>query len=57
MGAAGQPAHQPAASLVAAQFALNGGADDKVFRLERVDNELCKSLIKDGDEVAALQAK
>jgi hypothetical protein len=40
-----------------AQFELKGGTDDKVFRLERVDNELCKSLSKDGDEVAALQAK
>jgi len=42
-----------------AQFALNGGADDKVFRLERVDNELCRSLVKgdDEDEVAALQPK
>lgn len=39
------------------QLALNGGADDRVFRLERVDNDMCKSLIKDGDEVAALQAK
>jgi hypothetical protein len=40
-----------------AQFELKGGADDRVFRLERVDSEMCKSLIKDGDEVAALQAK
>lgn len=39
------------------QFELKGGADDRVFRLERVDPEMCKSLIKDGDEVAALQAK
>jgi hypothetical protein len=40
-----------------AQFELKGGADDRVFRLERVDSEMCKLLIKDGDEVAALQAK
>jgi hypothetical protein len=39
------------------QLALKAGADDKVFRLERVDTEMCKSLNKDGDEVAALQAK
>jgi hypothetical protein len=39
------------------QRALQGGADDKVFRLERADPDMCKSLIKDGDEVAALQAK
>jgi hypothetical protein len=40
-----------------AQFELKGGADDRVFRLERVDIESCKSLIKDGDEVAAMQAE
>ena len=39
------------------QFELKGGADDRAFRLERIDTEMCKSLIKDGDEVAALQAK
>jgi len=39
------------------QFELKGGADDRLFRLERVDNELCRSLIKDGDEVAALQSR
>ena len=38
-----------------AQFEFKGGADDRVFRLERVDVENCKSLIKVGDEVAALQ--
>lgn len=36
-------------------FELKGGADDRVFRLERVDLDKCKSLIKDGDEVAVLQ--
>lgn len=38
-----------------AQFELKGGADDRVFRLDRVDTAMCKSLIKDGDDVAALQ--
>ena len=39
-----------------AQFELKGGADDRVVRLDRVDTEICKSLMKnDGDEVAALQ--
>jgi hypothetical protein len=42
---------------VDAQVPFNGGADDKVFRLERVDNELCKSLIKESNEVAAVQAQ
>ena len=37
------------------QFELKGGADDRAFRLERVDAEMCKSLVKDGDEVATLQ--
>jgi hypothetical protein len=37
-----------------AQFALNGGADDRVFRLDRVDLETCKSLMRNSDEVAAL---
>ena len=40
-----------------AQFELKGGADDRVFRLERVDSELCKSLVKEGDEVAALSPR
>jgi hypothetical protein len=36
-------------------FEFKGGAADRVFRLERVDLDQCKSLIKDGGEVAALQ--
>jgi hypothetical protein len=36
-----------------AQFELKGG-DDRVFRLERVDPDICKSLNRDGDAVAAL---
>jgi len=39
------------------QHALSAGADDKVFRLDRVDNALCESLSKRNDEVAALPAK
>ncbi len=39
------------------QFGLNGGADDKVFRLDRVDDELCKPLINVSNEVAALQTE
>jgi hypothetical protein len=38
-----------------AQFELKGGTDDRVFRLERVDMDNCRSLIRDGDEIAALQ--
>lgn len=38
-----------------AQFELKGGVDDRMFRLERVDAEQCKSLTKDSDEVATLQ--
>jgi hypothetical protein len=36
-------------------FELEGSADNKVFRLERVDLDKCKSLNRDGDEVAAVQ--
>ncbi len=35
---------------------LDGGADDRVFRLDRADIEACKSLAVDGDELA-LQAE
>lgn len=35
-------------------FEFEGGSDNHVFRLERVDLDRCKSLTKDGDEVAAL---
>jgi hypothetical protein len=38
-----------------AAFSFKGGADDRAFRLERVDLEACKPLMKDTDEVAALQ--
>jgi hypothetical protein len=37
-----------------AQFEFKGGGDDRVFRLERVDTEMCRSLTKDGNAVAAL---
>jgi hypothetical protein len=36
-------------------FAFEGSADNHVFRLERVDIDQCKSLVGNGDEVAALQ--
>jgi hypothetical protein len=36
------------------QFEFKGGDDDRVFRLDRVDSEICKPLMKEGDEVAAL---
>jgi hypothetical protein len=36
---------------------LQGGADDKVFRLDRVDSQECADLIPDPREVAALQPK
>ena len=35
-------------------FEFAGSADNHVFRLERVDLDTCKSLMRDGDEVAAL---
>jgi hypothetical protein len=48
-----RPADQPKKSATYFEFA--GGADDHVFRLDRVDLDKCKSLIRDDDEVAALQ--
>jgi hypothetical protein len=36
-------------------FNFEGGADNRVFRLERADPDQCKSLIREGDEVAVLQ--
>jgi hypothetical protein len=33
----------------------HGGADDKVFRLDRVGVEECKSLMPKDDELAALE--
>jgi len=48
-----RPAGQPEDAATYSEF--QGGADDRVFRLERVDLDKCKSLIRDGDEVAALQ--
>ncbi len=42
-----------------AWFSFHGGSDDRVFRLDRVDMENCRSLMKDddkkSDEVAAAQ--
>jgi len=37
--------------------ALEGGADDKVFRVDRVDNSECAELMTDHEEVASLQRK
>jgi hypothetical protein len=36
---------------------LLAGADDKVFRLERVDSGACASLLSDGEELAALRTR
>jgi hypothetical protein len=36
-------------------FEFQGGRDNHVFRLERVDLDNCKSLLRDGDEVAGSQ--
>jgi hypothetical protein len=47
------PADQPADGD--GYFGFEGGAQDRVFRLERVDLDKCKSLIKDGAAVAELQ--
>lgn len=36
---------------------LDGGADDRVFRLDRAPLAMCKSLVTDRDELAAMQAQ
>ncbi len=36
---------------------LNGGADDRAFRLDRAPLEMCKSLVTDRDELAAMRAQ
>lgn len=36
---------------------LTGGADDRVFRLDRAPLELCKSLVTDRQELAAMRHK
>jgi len=38
-------------------FSLSGGADDRVFRLDRADTEQCKSLVTDRKELAAMRTK
>ncbi|HEY2136264.1 MAG TPA: hypothetical protein VGH49_10265 [Xanthobacteraceae bacterium] len=38
-----------------AQMELKGGADDRVFRLDRVSNEICAPLAREGENVAASQ--
>jgi hypothetical protein len=39
------------------RFHLDGGADDRVFRLDRVPLDMCKSLVTDRDELAAMRAQ
>jgi len=36
---------------------LDGGADDRVFRLDRAPLEMCKSLVTERDELVALRAQ
>jgi hypothetical protein len=36
---------------------LEDGADDRVFRLDRVPLDMCKSLAADRDELAAMRAQ
>ena len=38
-------------------FELSGGADDKVFRLDRASLDQCKSLVTDRQELAAMRRK
>jgi hypothetical protein len=40
-----------------AEHSLTGGADDKIFRLDRTDNSECASLVTDRKELAALRSK
>ena len=38
-------------------FSLSGGADDRVFRLDRANAEQCQSLVTDRKELAAMRTK
>ena len=38
-------------------FSLSGGADDRVFRLDRASLEQCRSLVTDRKELAAMRRK
>lgn len=40
-----------------ASYSLDAGQDDHVFRLERVDNRQCSSLVTDRAELAAMRKK
>ena len=40
-----------------AERSLDGGADDRIFRLDRADNKECTSLVTDRKEIAALRRK
>jgi len=37
------------------QLELRGGADDRLFRLDRVSNEICAPLAREGEELATLR--
>jgi hypothetical protein len=38
-------------------FPLSGGADDRVFRLDRANLDKCRSLVTDRQELAAMRRK
>jgi hypothetical protein len=38
-------------------FPLSGGADDRVFRLDRASLDKCRSLVTDRQELAAMRRK
>jgi hypothetical protein len=38
-------------------FPLSGGADDRVFRLDRASLDRCRSLVTDRQELAAMRRK
>jgi hypothetical protein len=53
---------QKARTLVSACFVvsimeLSAGADDRVFRLDRVSNDVCAPLARGDEELAALRRK
>jgi len=40
-----------------ASYDLEGGADDRVFRLDRADLSQCRALIRDRKELVSLRSK
>ena len=40
-----------------ARATLNGGKDDRVFRLDRTSLDECRSLVTDRKELAAMRTK